>query len=383
MTSAVIRMDRRGGRQWPAGGAHDVAAEMSEVLFRSLHRSDQRARAEQYLHGLLLAEGRKTIRNIATAVGAPGGQQALHHFICGSTWHWSPLREALARHAEDFAPGRAWVVRQMIIPKRGSHSAGVLRQFDPERGHMVNGQRAFGVWSASGAMAVPVNWRLFLPDSGPGEAPSERAGETAEESAAAAVLEDMRTWRMPRRPVVLDVRTTRIEPVLRGFAEAGLPVLARVCGVTRLAVADPSLPGHGLGPLPALRVLEGVRGLRRRVAGTGWAVAVPVVLPGGPGRPAHEGRTGLLLGEWSDPDGAPERIWLTGTDRTHVGELARLARLARGAAAHGERTGARTGLRDFKGRSFPGWHRHITLASAACAVSALADTYGRDGTRCA
>jgi hypothetical protein len=31
----------------------------------------------------------------------------------------------------------------------------------------------------------------------------------------------------------------------------------------------------------------------------------------------------------------------------------------------------RVGIRDFSGRSFVGWHRHVTLASAAPAVVAV------------
>lgn len=55
-----------------------------------------------------------------------------------------------------------------------------------------------------------------------------------------------------------------------------------------------------------------------------------------------------------------------------VGELLRLARLTRRVARDEERIGERVGMRDFEGRSFNGWHRHMTLASAAHAVSALA-----------
>ncbi|GGX93327.1 putative ISXo8 transposase [Streptomyces hiroshimensis] len=365
----------------------DLVAEMAEALFRSLRRSDQRSKGEQYLHGLLAANGRKTIQNIAGAVDAPGGQQSLHHFICSSTWHWNPLREALAHYVEGIAPARAWVVRQLIIPKRGEHSVGVRRQFDPELGETVNAQRAFGVWLASGAMTVPVHWRLFLPDGADG-ADEQGAGipasalreETADESATGTVLDDLRKWKLPRRPVVLDVPTTRVGPAVRRFAEAGLPVLARVCGATRLVVAEPALPGHGLGPVPALRILQGVRGLRRRIAGAGLVAAVPVTLPVGHGRlPAGGQRPGLLLGEWRDPEGAPERIWLTDMVRTPVGELARLARLAHDTAADCEEVGARVGLRDFKGRSFPGWHRHMTLSSAAYAVSSLTSAYALTG----
>ncbi len=50
----------------------------------------------------------------------------------------------------------------------------------------------------------------------------------------------------------------------------------------------------------------------------------------------------------------------------------RLARLSDRVDLDFTRTADRVGVRDFAGRSFGGWHRHITLASAAHAVAVLA-----------
>jgi SRSO17 transposase len=55
-------------------------------------------------------------------------------------------------------------------------------------------------------------------------------------------------------------------------------------------------------------------------------------------------------------------------------ELVRLAdRVGREAAGAGEEVG----LRDFVGRSFRGWHHHVTLASVAHAVTVLNRRAGR------
>lgn len=77
-----------------------VVAELCAELFASLPRSDQRRKGEVYLRGLLKAEGRKSIRNIAAHVGDRAAEQSLHHFVVSSTWDWGPVRAALARYLE-------------------------------------------------------------------------------------------------------------------------------------------------------------------------------------------------------------------------------------------------------------------------------------------
>jgi syndecan 1 len=42
-----------------------------------------------------------------------------------------------------------------------------------------------------------------------------------------------------------------------------------------------------------------------------------------------------------------------------------------------DRIADQVGIRDYSGRSFDGWHRHVTLASAAHAVASVA---GRSAT---
>jgi hypothetical protein len=55
-----------------------------------------------------------------------------------------------------------------------------------------------------------------------------------------------------------------------------------------------------------------------------------------------------------------------------MGTLLRLTRLTQRVARDFTEIADRVGIRDFSGRSFVGWHRHVTLASAAHAVIAVA-----------
>lgn len=379
---------RTGAREPGAGGeaeyAHDFVGELCAVLFRTFRRRDQRLKGEQYLRGLLGTQGRKSIRNIAAGSGGTAAEQSLHHFISSSTWDWGPVRSALASYLEQICPPEAWVVRSMPIPKAGEHTVGVGQGFDPGLGQTFRGQHAFGAWYASEELSSPVSWRLFLSESWArddarrrrAEVPDELGEETLEECAVAAVLDSLGRWDVPRRPVVLDLPTARAGATVRTFTDAGLPVLTRVSSTSRMTVADAALPGHGTGALSAQRILQSVRGLRRRVDWRGPAgperslvATVRVQAPGvGPGPRREMG----LLGEWEDDRLPPTRLWVTNLPGAGEG-LLRLTKLTgrvgHDLAAYGEEAG----LRDFEGRTYRGWHRHITLASAAHLVAVLAD----------
>ncbi|MFG2679774.1 IS701 family transposase [Streptomyces sp. NPDC048392] len=371
-------------------GACDVTHpgdEFSSELFASLRRSDQRLRARQYLSGLLAAEGRKSIRNIAALAGGAAAEQSLHHFISSSTWDWSPIREALAAHVTRVLAPRAWVVRPLFIPKAGEHSVGVERQFAPELAQVVNGQLAFGAWAAAEGASVPVQWRLHLPESWLGDArrrrraeiPDSAEAETPDECATVTALTALGHWAVPKRPVVLDAHVTSLGGVIRPFVEAQVPLLTRVKGSTLLVVADRAMPGYRAGAVPARHIMESVQGLRRPSTAAGGpvrhttlAAAVRVRLP----RPGS-GPELLLIGEWHEGGKAPVTLWLAAPATAPVGDLVRLTRLAQQVAQDEKRIGEQVGVRDFEGRSFRGWHRHMTLASVAHAVSALADEPGQ------
>ncbi|MEU3253456.1 transposase [Streptomyces sp. NPDC006997] len=358
-------VDGRGRRQPSAPPQDEVARELCAAVFGSLPRRDQRHRAEQYVRGLLCTPGRKSIRNITAHLGGDAAaEQRLQHFITSSTWDWRPVRAALVAWLQAAHTLSTWVVQPLPIPKTGERSVGVGRRFDPHLGQILCGQQSFGVWFVSPEVVTPVGWRLLLPE------------ETHEDSVLAAVRETVGTRTAPTRPVVLDVRGIDVRTTLSRLPLAGLPVAARAEPGTRLWVADPAMPGYGAGPQPARDILTAVKALRRPVEwydGTlptdprvSLAAAMPVTTAAGP-----LSRTPpLLLGEWADPRRAPAQFWLSNM-RLPVPPLLRLTkeagRVSR-AAAHYAR---QTGLRDFAGRSLPGWHRHLTLASVACAVRAL------------
>lgn len=89
-------------------------------------------------------------------------------------------------------------------------------------------------------------------------------------------------------------------------------------------------------------------------------------------RPADADRDRtLLIGEWRDPQRPPTELWLTGMTSSPLAGLLRLSKLVRRVARDHREFGEPSGLGEFAGRSFQGWHRHITLASAAHTAAPL------------
>ncbi|GGK74085.1 IS701 family transposase [Mangrovihabitans endophyticus] len=370
----------------------EVLDEVCDRLFASLARRDQRLRARDYLRGLLAAPGRKTIRNVAAFVGGSGVDQRLHHFISDSSWNWDEVRRALARHVTEAAPPDAWVVTPVMIPKAGLHAVGVSRCFCRIRRRTLHAQRAVGVMASAAGATFPVSWRLQMPrewlDDQARRArsalPDELSAETLSECTAHA-LQGVLNSAPDRLPVVVDGRDLEYAQLQLITAAEG-PMLLRIPPNIPLRVSDAGLVGHRPEvALPARQIAEAARSRRRlhTYASATGAVrrqmvssvdVLPAVLP----QRLHSRLRLVAVSPFTEH--ADEELWLTNQTSLPIGAVLDLAgRLA--LADHDlDLIAERRGIWDFSGRSYPGWHRHVTLASAAHAVQTLAgDETGRLG----
>ncbi len=135
---------------------------------RSLHhrtRAIFHKRAPQYLSGLISASDRRNLEKISERL--PDTEyQALHHFITHSPWDERVLCQDMARVANGLLGGRhdsCLLIDPTAIPKKGTASVGVRRQYCGTRGKIDNCQ--VGVFSALANQcdAVLINKRLYLP----------------------------------------------------------------------------------------------------------------------------------------------------------------------------------------------------------------------------
>ncbi|MGW0807725.1 IS701 family transposase [Nonomuraea sp. NPDC002799] len=363
--------------------------EFCDALFASLKRRDQRQHAQRYLRGLLATEGRKTIRRIAAGSG-PAVEQSLQQFISHSPWDWTPVRRSLAAYLEQHTRFAALVVEQVLISKAGEHSVGVERRFHQKMGRMISSQEVLGVWLATEHDAYPIEWQMVLSGNWLADderrrrtgVPEDATVATTGELSVQAAIGVLRGWGLRARPVVMDARSLDLGGIMSEFSRHGIPFAIRVDGSIPLSPADSRVPFLTGRRVQAARLIHALRELSQPVSGGSpghrptLAVSTRVKLPSPAGRrPAGEPDL-LLLGVTSGGDQAPE-YWLTSSTHVTPATLFRLTRTLDGVREQRLGVSNKAGLRDFEGRSYRGWHHHVTLVSAAHAFrKLLSETIG-------
>ncbi|MFI7700868.1 IS701 family transposase [Nonomuraea sp. NPDC049480] len=334
-----------------------------EDLFSSFLRADQRRWGEVYVQGLIAVPGRKSIRRISTHVVGRPVDQCLQQFVNQSPWDWAPVRQRLAQLLVEAVRPKAWVLEEVVFPKNGSKSVGVARQFVPSAGRLVNCQLGLAVVLVGDDGGCPVNWRLLLPRSWDDDdglrsrtrVPAHERSRPQWRHLLEAVDEMVLDWGLPPAPIVVDGRAMPgVERLLAGLAERGLPYLVRVAPGTIPGTMPSAGPGLPTRPMleparPKLHVVPGQAGPRR---------------PG----PGHH---------WYPRAGA-RTMWLTDLGRNRVPDLAGLVRMRNRAATVLGAVASESGLHHFEGRSYQGWHHHVTMVSVAHAYRLLRGLAGRE-----
>jgi SRSO17 transposase len=394
--------------------------EFAGQMLAGLPRSDQRAKGEVYLRGLLTDGQRKSMQPMAERLGVD--HQGLQQFITSSTWDYAQVRRNLARWGAEVIDPVAYVVDDSGFPKDGAASPCVARQYSGTLGKTGNCQIGVSVQMVTDHASLAANWRLFCPASWD--------DTTIDDAAAAELVRGKRAraglpdevrhrekwrlaldmldqmtdgWQLAKLPVVgdsgygdatefrlgLDQRgfdyVLEVDPTASAHAETAVPVAAPYAGRGR-----PPAPGYPDKPsnLRALALAAG-RGALRQVTwrtGTRSTRTNPSakmrsrflairVRPANRHIPRHTDGSlpeCWLIAEWPPGEPEPVKYWLSNMDiGTPIKTLVRLAKI-RWRVEHDYRelkTGL--GLDHFEGRSFVGWHRHVTLVCLAQAFCTL------------
>lgn len=375
--------------------------DFTERLFGHLPRADQRRWARVYLQGLLTTPGKKSVRRLAASVtDSPTASQSLQQFINSSPWDWDQARLELLRWAEERHTVRSWTITEAIFPKRGAHSVGVHRRFDPVVGRALNCQLGYGLFLSRDGLSVPVDWRLLLPDTWSVDpALRRRAGISPEavlptpESLVLALVEAIATRTgAAHAPVVADLSRLGDAAALVGALDrSGHDFLVSVppslsvaaAGLTLGTTVDRSEPSGSrrdrsaagdfarMGNIshPYAAPLTGSHGGSQRLRIQSGLVRLPDAEPGR--RPGIRRPYRLFADRRPTPGSRTGQIWLTNMTEHRMDDLLRLIRQSAGSTRTLGTLADDFGLLDFEGRSFRGWHHHMTLMSAAYAYRTL------------
>ncbi|MGW2437130.1 IS701 family transposase [Streptomyces goshikiensis] len=370
----------------------------ADRVFEGLPRTDQRRWAQAYVESLLTTPGKKTVRRLAAQISdSPTASQSLHQFVNASPWDWNPVRAELSRWAEQEMTPQAWVVGQAVLRKRGEHSCGVHRRYVPATGRSVTCQLGVGAFLASADKAVPVDWRLMLPGSWSKDPerrqrtriPDEAVSRTVEQHTLDLVDSLVAASGTAPLPVVCDLESaTGTAALVRGLAlrgrdfvvavPSGMQVMVgRHLRVQRpqaggpegpaMAVSAGSLFEFDAGMLTRMETVASLDGRGRHTTVMTSYVRLPE--PGTAGAQTY--RTYRLFAVRPEDGRRPVQLWLTSLMHARMESVLALTRLLPRATEAVREMAEDFGLVDFEGRSYPGWHHHMTLVSAAYAYSRL------------
>ncbi|TDC18447.1 IS701 family transposase [Streptomyces sp. 8K308] len=389
-------------------------AEFVAEAFASLKRKDQRRWGDCYLRGLMLDGRRKSIQPMAERL-PDGNMQALQQFVSQSTWEHAPVLRAIAAKVTQAVGPEAWVIDDTSFPKAGDQSVGAARQWCGALGKKSLCQVGVSLHAVTDAASVPLNWRLFLPAEWADPADGRRAragvpedvGHREKWRLALDAIDQTRGWGLAGRIVVADAGYGQMHAFRAGLAERGLDYMTAVRPDTTAHPGDavPTIPERqgrmGAPRLPRYRdparslkdlvVTAGRRRLRRctwrqgsKGAMTSRFMVMEVRPAGVAARKAALDRAGgrsrwdgvlpaeTLIAEWPPHTDEPTDYWLTSLPPdTALRHLVRMAKI-RWRIEHDYRELKHgLGLDHFEGRTWRGWHHHVTLVTAAHAFLTL------------
>jgi SRSO17 transposase len=389
--------------------------ELSEFIgsmVEGMGRTERREALAAYVTGLLLDGERKSIEPMAARLVDDASEiqamrQRLQQAVVIADWADDEMRGRLARKLETELPGiEALVVDDTGFPKKGTHSVGVARQYSGTLGRIDNCQVAVSLHLAGESGSGCIAMQLFLPEAWAGDArrretagvPAEVAFQKKWEISLAQIDAALR-WGIRKHVVLADpgygdasefrdalrARSlsyvvgikgehrvwppgTKLKAPEKQTGEPGRPRTRWTSDVEPVKIAD--LAKHlGRDAYSVVRWREGSRGKQssRFIA---WWVRSAENHGRGKGRPPREPE--WLLCEWPDGEPEPTKFWLAALPKTtSLAALARFAKLRWRVERDYQELKQEIGLDHYEGRTWRGFHHHVTLCAVAHGFLAL------------
>jgi SRSO17 transposase len=337
-------------------------------------RSETRDRVRAYLVGLLGPVQRKNAWQVAEQIG-DADPYGVQYLMGRSDWGPDEVRDDLRDYVVETLgdPEAVLVLDETGFLKKGTHSAGVARQYTGTAGRIENAQ--VGVFLAyfsrhgtaflDRALYLPQEWtddpkrcqRAGVPEGAVFATKPRLAKRMLERAFRAGVPAawvtgdevygsdgDLRRWlEQEGQPYVLAVRANQF--VWVGFRQSTVAALTR------------SLPKRAWHKIT---IAAGSKGPRRYA----WAW-LPINHALGP-----RWRRWLLVRRSLDEAGELAFYLAAGPKRTTLTRLAKTAGARWSIEGGFESAKQEVGLGDYEVRSWTGWHRHVTLSLLAHAVLA-------------
>ena len=350
-----------------------------------------------YAFGILGEGDRKSVEPIAgRACGDPAETKRMHdkllHFLARAQWDDRAVRQTAAQYAVGALGEReevtTWIVDDTGFLKQGDHSVGVQRQYTGSAGKLTNCQLGVSLCLATDTLQVPIDFELYLPTKWT-EDPKRRR--------EVRIPDDVKFKTKPE--LALDM--------IERAAQAGIP--------GEIVLADSAYGDSSefrdtvrmLGFDYAVGVKRGTKVVRARRDGRTWGRAmsiedlakalkpkeyrrltwrdgtrgklssrfafVRVKTTHDDGVPLAQREIQWLVIEWPHSELAPGKFVLSTLPRRMAKKkLVRILKERWRTERMYEDLKNELGLDHFEGRSFPGWHHHVSVV-LCCAAFIVAE----------
>jgi SRSO17 transposase len=351
-----------------------------------LRRKEQRESFATYAFGILSEGVRKSVEPIAArAFGEPRETQRAHdrllHFLRDAPWSDHEVRREAARYVmsalQEQDPVSVWIIDDTGFLKQGAHSVGVQRQYTGSAGKITNCQVGVSLCVANKTEHIPIDFELYLPrqwlDDKPrreeARIPAEREFKTKPELAIEMISRAINDGILGDIVLADDAygTSTSFRRALRGH---GLDFAVAINATTGVWLLDTSERRRG-DPIGAqdLGLQLGLRAFRRVTWREGSRGRLASRFCFRRVKAAHDDGTEpkdreplWLVVEWPSDEEKPTKFALTTLPRRmSKKQIVRILKERWRTEIAYEELKEELGLDHFEGRSFPGWHHHISV----------------------
>jgi SRSO17 transposase len=363
------------------------------------HLKDKRKRESFaiYAAGILGNGHRKSAEPIASrACADPQQVNNLHSKLCYflgcSRWSDRDVRLEAARYAIEAVQQReavtTWIIDDTGFLKKGVHSVGVQRQYTGSAGKVTNCQVGTTLAVATSREHIPLDFELYLPKSW-AEDPERRAEAKIPDSVqfktkielALEMIERAAQAEIPGNTILADAGYGNCADFRNAIRSMGFDFCMGIQASTKVVQLDRLDRARGkpssvlelataLGR-KAFRKLTWRQGTRDKLHSRFCFVRVKTLHDDGLSTADHEPL--WLLAEWPSGAESPSKFILTTLPKylskkqivQTVKERWRIERMYQDLKEQ-------LGLDHFEGRTFPGWHHHVSVV-LCCYAFAVAE----------
>lgn len=375
-------------RELIEGAAAERLAGYFSEIGEQLGNDSRRQSFAIYAMGVLGDGERKSVEPIAArACGDPAKVDAAHqsllHFVANARWSDAAVRRVAATHAIDAITKHgeieAWIVDDTGMLKQGKHSVGVHRQYTGSAGKITNCQIAVTLSVATAESHAPIDVELYMPRAWTDNAERRRSARVPDKlefrtkpQLALDMMSRAVKAKTPEGVVLADSAYGTSVEFRDGIRELGLHFAVGVDPQTSVWLLDAGGArsegaasvrdvANALDELGEFRRCAWRQGTKEELSAR-FAARRVVPAYDDPSRAVEQREELWLLVEWREGEAEPANYFLSSLPKRWTKkQLIRIVMQRWRTERIYEDMKGELGFDHYEGRSFQGWHHHVSV----------------------